>query len=30
MLREGLLRRYIIHPAMYSEPRDCYLYATTR
>jgi RimJ/RimL family protein N-acetyltransferase len=30
MLREGLLRRYIIHPAMSSEPRDCYLYAVTR
>jgi [ribosomal protein S5]-alanine N-acetyltransferase len=30
MLREGLLRRYIIHPAMSSEPRDCYLYAKTR
>jgi [ribosomal protein S5]-alanine N-acetyltransferase len=30
MLREGILRRYIVHPAMSSEPRDCYLYAITR
>jgi [ribosomal protein S5]-alanine N-acetyltransferase len=27
---EGILRRYIIHPSMSSEPRDCYLYAITK
>jgi RimJ/RimL family protein N-acetyltransferase len=27
---EGILRRYIIHPSMSGEPRDCYLYAITR
>jgi len=30
MRREGILRRYIVHPAVSSEPRDCYLYAITR
>jgi RimJ/RimL family protein N-acetyltransferase len=30
MQREGTLRRYIIHPAVSSEPRDCYLYAITK
>ena len=30
MRREGTLRRYVIHPAVSSEPRDCYLYAITR
>ena len=30
MRREGTLRRYIVHPALSSEPRDCYLYAVTR
>lgn len=30
MRREGTLRRYIVHPAVSSEPRDCYLYAITR
>jgi RimJ/RimL family protein N-acetyltransferase len=30
MRREGTLRRYVVHPAVSSEPRDCYLYAMTR
>lgn len=30
MSREGRLHRYIVHPAMSSEPRDCYLYAIAR
>jgi RimJ/RimL family protein N-acetyltransferase len=30
MRREGILRRYIIHPAVSNEPRDCYLYAITK
>jgi [ribosomal protein S5]-alanine N-acetyltransferase len=30
MHREGTLRRYIIHPAVSNEPRDCYLYAITK
>jgi len=30
MRREGTLRRYVVHPAVASEPRDCYLYAITR
>lgn len=30
MSREGTLRRYIIHPAVSNEPRDCYLYAVTK
>lgn len=30
MSREGMLRRYIVHPSVSSEPRDCYLYAITR
>jgi ribosomal-protein-alanine N-acetyltransferase len=29
-LREGLLRRYIIHPNISSEPRDSLLYALTK
>ena len=29
-LREGLLRRYIIHPNISSEPRDSVLYALTK
>jgi [ribosomal protein S5]-alanine N-acetyltransferase len=28
--REGLLRRYIIHPNVSPEPRDCLLYALTK
>ena len=30
MRREGIMRRYIIHPALSNEPRDCCLYAVTR
>jgi RimJ/RimL family protein N-acetyltransferase len=30
MTREGMLRRFLVHPAMSSEPRDCYLYAITK
>jgi len=30
MRREGILRRYAVHPAVSTEPRDCYLYAITR
>jgi ribosomal-protein-alanine N-acetyltransferase len=30
MSREGILRRYIVHPSVSSEPRDCHLYAITR
>jgi lincosamide nucleotidyltransferase A/C/D/E len=30
LLREGRLRRYIMHPNMSDEPRDVYLYARTR
>jgi RimJ/RimL family protein N-acetyltransferase len=30
MRREGILRRYIIHPAVSNEPRDCFLYAITK
>ncbi len=30
MLREGVMRRYIIHPTLCDKPRDCYLYAVTR
>ena len=30
MTREGLLRRYIIHPNISDEPRDCYMYAIVR
>jgi RimJ/RimL family protein N-acetyltransferase len=29
-LREGLLRRYIIHPNISPEPRDSLLYAITK
>jgi len=28
--REGLLRRYIVHPNISSEPRDSLLYAITK
>ncbi|HBK05171.1 MAG TPA: GNAT family N-acetyltransferase [Acetobacteraceae bacterium] len=28
--REGLLRRYLIHPSMGKEPRDCFSYARVR
>ena len=30
MLREGTLRRYIIHPVVSNEPRDCFLYSITK
>jgi len=30
MNREGLLRRYIVHPNISDEPRDCYMYAIVR
>jgi len=30
MQREGLLRRYLVHPNISAEPRDVYLYARTR
>jgi RimJ/RimL family protein N-acetyltransferase len=30
MTRDGMLRRFLVHPAMSSEPRDCYLYAITK
>ena len=30
MTREGLLRRYILHPNLSSEPRDVYMYAIVR
>jgi RimJ/RimL family protein N-acetyltransferase len=30
MQREGVLRRYMIHPNISGEPRDCYLYAIVR
>ena len=26
MAREGILRRYIIHPNISSEPRNCFMY----
>jgi [ribosomal protein S5]-alanine N-acetyltransferase len=28
--REGVLRRWILHPNAGSEPRDCFMYAKTR
>ena len=30
MKREGILRRYIIHPNLSDEPRDCYCYAAVK
>ena len=30
MQREGLLRRYIVHPAVSNEPRDCHLYSIVK
>ena len=30
MKREGILRRWIIHPNMSAEPRDCYVYSKVR
>jgi [ribosomal protein S5]-alanine N-acetyltransferase len=29
-IREGLLRRWLLHPNMSDEPRDCYSYACVR
>jgi ribosomal-protein-alanine N-acetyltransferase len=28
--REGVLRRWVIHPKASSEPRDCFVYAKVR
>jgi RimJ/RimL family protein N-acetyltransferase len=30
MQREGVLRRYIVHPNVSSEPRDCFVYSKVR
>jgi len=30
MIREGLLRRYVLHPNLSDEPRNAYLYAVVR
>ena len=30
LVREGMLRRYLIHPGMDKEPRDCFSYARVR
>lgn len=30
MTREGLLRRYVLHPNISAEPRDAYLYAIVK
>jgi [ribosomal protein S5]-alanine N-acetyltransferase len=30
MQREGVLRRYIVHPNVSPEPRDCYMYAIVK
>jgi RimJ/RimL family protein N-acetyltransferase len=30
MQREGILKRYIVHPNISPEPRDCFVYAKTR
>jgi len=30
MTREGLLRRYMMHPNVSDEPRDCYMYAIVK
>ena len=30
MVREGLLRRYVLHPNISNEPRDVYLYAIVK
>lgn len=30
MQREGILRRYIVHPNISPEPRDCFVYAKVR
>jgi len=30
MQREGILRRYIVHPHVSPEPRDCFVYSKIR
>lgn len=30
MQREGLLRRWVVHPNIGKEPRDCYVYAIAK
>ena len=30
MAREGILRRWIVHPNVSSEPRDCFVYSKVR
>jgi ribosomal-protein-alanine N-acetyltransferase len=30
MVREGLLRRYVLHPNLSAKPRDCFMYAIVR
>ncbi len=30
MQREGVLRRYVLHPNVSNEPRDCYVYAIVK
>lgn len=30
MRREGILARWIVHPSVSKEPRDCYCYAVTK
>ena len=30
LIREGMLRRRLIHPNISDEPRDCFIYAITR
>lgn len=30
MQREGILRRYIVHPNVSAEPKDCFVYAKVR
>jgi [ribosomal protein S5]-alanine N-acetyltransferase len=30
LARDGILRRWLVHPNISSEPRDCFSYALTR
>ncbi len=30
MQREGILRRWLVHPSLSDEPRDCYCFAVTK
>jgi len=30
MMREGLMRRGVLHPNISSEPRDCWVYAKVK